>query len=280
MSIWNFWKPKPRKDQWGVLRENRYADTPVAPAEYPKCDCFDSFYRWERRFDSAESQEERAELENSPFQWSESKLHVDPPFRSKRAWDIACDIIDVATHKARRELNLGKEMDRVDYMALNTLPATIGDLKNLRKLVLYGSNISSLPREIAGCENLQYLEPYTSYRLHWFPYELTRCKNLTFSCVSTRALYGNYKLRPPFPDLSLSNWRWPNGNSRCSICNSPANDLEQFWISKRVGTDVMPLLVSVCGSDCLHHVGPGEANYVHTPHTGGLRIKQPPASWI
>lgn len=178
---------------------------------------------WASRFDGAQSNEERATLENTPLQWTEPGIHVDAPFSSKRAWEIACEIIDVAARQSLKELNLGREMDRGAYMALNPLPGTIGDLKNLRRLVLYGSNISSLPREIAGWVNLRLFEPYTSYRLHWYPFELTRCKNLKSSCVSTRALYGNYKLRPPFPDLSRSSWKWLSGISCCSICNTPTN---------------------------------------------------------
>jgi hypothetical protein len=48
---------------------------------------------------------------------------------------------------------------------------------------------------------LEVFEPYTSYSLHLFPYELTRCANLRDSTVSTRALYGNFNFRPPFPRL-------------------------------------------------------------------------------
>lgn len=52
-----------------------------------------------------------------------------------------------------------------------------------------------------GWRRLLAFEPYTSYSLHWFPYELTRCMNLRDSTVSTRALYGNIKYRPAFPRL-------------------------------------------------------------------------------
>jgi hypothetical protein len=44
--------------------------------------------------------------------------------------------------------------------------------------------------------------PYMSYRLHWSPYEITRGARLNESSVSTRALYGNHKFRPPFPRLA------------------------------------------------------------------------------
>lgn len=56
-----------------------------------------------------------------------------------------------------------------------------------------------------------------------FPYELTRCPRLRASVVSTRALYGNFKYRPPFPAL-----REPH---------------------------VLPLLVNACSSACASLTG-------------------------
>ena len=50
-------------------------------------------------------------------------------------------------------------------------------------------------------ESLEEFTPYTSYKLHWFPFEITRCIKLVESTVSTRALYGNYLHRTPFPSL-------------------------------------------------------------------------------
>lgn len=275
--MWKFWKRPEKEDaEELVLLSNQFAETPVAPNDYPNCDCFAEFYRREDDINELESDEEADALESAPIKWSESLFHVDAPFRTQRAWDIACEIIDKAARRKRTELNLGKEMDRQDYLALHTLPASIGELKDLKKLVVYGSNLSSIPREIAGCENLKSFEPYTSYRLHWFPYELRRCPKLKSSCVSTRTLYGNYKLRPPFPDLSAARWNWIDGESRCSVCDTPSAEPEQFWISQAVATDVLPLLVSVCSPECLENVAPGAKDYLLEPHKGGLGIKQPP----
>ena len=262
-----------------ILLKNRYADTPVAPMDYPKCNCFSEYYAREERLDAMESDEEYKKLENAPF-WSESILHVEDRSHSQRAWDIACEILAAAAKKGVKELNLGKIMDRPDFMALSTLPESIGELKDLETLILYASNISSIPREIKGCESLRSFQPYTSYRLHWLPYEIRLCRNLTDSCISTRALYGNYKMRPPFPNLRVCQWKWHTGGDYCSICDSVTENLEQYWISQVVATDVVPLLISVCSKECLGMVGESAQNYVQGPHRGGLELPQPSANWM
>ncbi|MDI5905017.1 MULTISPECIES: hypothetical protein [Streptomyces] len=127
---------------------------------------------------------------------------------------------------------------------------SIAQLTAVRRLVLYGSNLVRIPPEIGAMTSLEEFTPYTSYRLHWFPYEITRCRKLTRSTVSTRALFGNYKLRPPpFPQLH------PSPNSvvdidlgsldprhsgataihSCSVCDRPIEQsgLHQMWISLR-----------------------------------------------
>ena len=46
--------------------------------------------------------------------------------------------------------------------------------------------------------NLEGLDPYTSYCLHWFPYEIIRCNKLKRSRVSTRALSEIANTEPRF----------------------------------------------------------------------------------
>src|SRR5207247_10515570 len=107
--------------------------------------------------------------------------------------------------------------------------------------------------------------PYTSHRLHWYPYELTRCPRLSDSTVSTRVLYGNFKFRPPFPALrpvtdaaeadftGLDPGMWGVDAVRtCSVCDQPGDrELYQVWTSRLVGTDVLPLLVNACSAACV-----------------------------
>src|SRR5690349_4819896 len=96
--------------------------------------------------------------------------------------------------------------------------------------------------------SLEEFTPYTSHRLHWFPYEITRCKKLKRSTVSTRALYGNFKYRPPFP--KLPQFHDVHAPTQCSVCNSPFGDSMplQYWLSLCVATDVLPLLVYACST--------------------------------
>jgi hypothetical protein len=129
-------------------------------------------------------------------------------------------------------------------------------------------------------ESLVQFVPYTSYRLHWFPYEITRCKNLADSTVSTRALYGNYKYRQPFPSLeSVVTQLVPEC---CSVCGNQMvqGQVEQVWISLGVASDVLPLLVNACSTTCINQLPPAAQDYVQGPHKGGRHLQQPPASGL
>lgn len=137
--------------------------------------------------------------------------------------------------------------------------------------------------------NLEVFEPYTSHRLHWYPYELTRCAKLADSTVSTRVLCGNFKFRPPFPKLrpvtgvgdtdlaALDPAVWGADAVRtCSVCDGPIQgELRQVWISCLVGTDVLPLLVNACSTACVAALPEPYPGYVPASHTGGPDIVQP-----
>lgn len=109
------------------------------------------------------------------------------------------------------------------------------------------------------------------------------------STVSTRVLYGNVKFRPPFPALrpvtdaddadfaALDPAEWGIDAVRtCSVCDAPVdNELHQVWVSRRVGTDVLPLLVNACSTTCTTRLPTPHTGYIPTPHTGGPNIVQP-----
>ena len=137
------------------------------------------------------------------------------------------------------------------------------------------SSLTRIPPEIGEMSNLEKFSPYTSYRLHWFPYEILRCKNLADSTVSTRALYGNYKYRPPFPKLPQS--VSVLAPKCCSVCNGPFGESGplQRWISLRVATDILPLLVHACSEGCVSNLPTPPDKYINTPHSGGPAIQQP-----
>ncbi|WNZ06502.1 hypothetical protein [Streptomyces sp. 11x1] len=136
--------------------------------------------------------------------------------------------------------------------------------------------------------DLEDFSPYTSRRLHWFPYEITRCTRLVNSTVSTRSIYGNYKYRPSFPPLrapgdtdlsleSLAPSRWGISAARtCSVCTGPipTTGPHQAWLSRLVATDVLLLLVNACSQECLDALPPGATGYIPTHHRGG-KVAQP-----
>src|SRR5262249_19131090 len=119
------------------------------------------------------------------------------------------------------------------------------------------------------------------YRLHWVPFEVTRCASLKRSRVSTRALYGNYKYRPPFPRLLVPESK-QNLPAKCSVCRSSLRpeEVQQAWISLRVATDVLPLLVNACSLECIQRLPAPAYGYIEHPHAGGLNAKQPPIGMI
>jgi hypothetical protein len=123
--------------------------------------------------------------------------------------------------------------------------------------------------------SLEMLGTYASYRLHWYPYELTRCRKLAQTHVSTRALYGNFKYRPPFPDLTTEHGT-TGARGRCSHCDRPSDELRPVWISLKIGADVLPLLANACSDVCVQGLPRPPAGYVQEAHRGGPGVVQPP----
>ena len=207
-------------------------------------------------------------------------------------WKRLSDLVDEATHDEREEFAPFAGMKREEAAQIVTLPSSIGKLQAVKRLVLYGSYLVRIPPEIGEMTCLEEFTPYTSWRLHWLPYEITRCANLKTSTVSTRKLYGNFKYRPPFPVLPVpaevltaitdTNLRLrPDPVVHCSHCGRPCMEplIHQVWISLLVATDVLPLLVNACSPECVSVLPTPERNYVQVPHTGGLPLKQPAARW-
>lgn len=193
------------------------------------------------------------------------------------AWKKLCEYVEKIVEDGSEEFYpyeyLGKEL----YFQIHTLPESISKLKKVKKIYLYGSRLKRIPPEIGEMEALEFFCPYTSYDLHWFPYEITNCKNLTDSRISTRALYGNYKYRRPFPDLSQNPVRYEREVIKCSICKKEVTyeELNQLWISLWIGTDVVPLLVNSCSKECAEKLPQPPEGYLQYPHKGGKDLKQP-----
>lgn len=197
--------------------------------------------------------------------------------KSSEAWEKLCAYVDMVAERGDTKFSPAKYLGREFYQQIHTLPASIQKLKQVKEMYLYGSQLKRIPPEIGAMESLEIFEPYTSYQLHWFPYEITRCKNLKNSTVSTRALYGNYKFRSPFPDLNVYPVKYEGNVLKCSVCQREINqeDTNQLWITLRVATDVLPLLVNSCSDDCERQLPTPPKAYVQYPHKGGPNLIQP-----
>lgn len=214
-------------------------------------------------------------------------FHPDRQNTSAPGWLRLLELIDEAASDGREVFKPLVELSPGERRQIVTLPPSIAELTEVKHLVLYGSNLVRVPPEIGAMTSLEEFSPYTSHRLHWFPYEITRCAKLRQSTVSTRALYGNFKYRPPFPMLRQGDeWgvgaaephRWGAEAIRsCSVCDGPLADgrLLQVWISLVVATDVLPLLVNACSVECLDALPTPAEGYVSVPHRGGPDVPQP-----
>jgi uncharacterized protein (TIGR02996 family) len=262
--------------RWLVIVEPERAHLYEDPQLRTPCRCFEHMY------------------ENRP--WSQTRFHLEPQDTECPGWQRLLELIDKAASDGRTEFVPLRDLSSAERAQVVTLPPTVARLKAVRRLVLYGSNLVRLPAEIGEMTALEEFDPYTSHRLHWFPYEITRCLRLRSSRVSTRALYGNYKYRPPFPRLgpgadvaggrathrptSVGGGGAAKVIRPCSVCGKPFLDQQQYrvWISLPVATDVLPLLVNACSAECVARLPVPTDHYVQGVHRGGLGLKQPPVN--
>lgn len=230
---------------------------PNPVCRYASCDCLRPQY--ERR------------------SWQELKLHCEVQDTSSDAWGALEQYITEVAASGADELNPIVAIGPERWERIVTLPRSIQNLKSVRFLSLYGSHLVRIPPEIGEMTSLEEFDPYTSYSLHWFPYEITHCRQLKRSRVSTRALYGNYKYRPPFPQLPVV--VADVTPVACSVCGGPFREVgqHQVWISLPVATDVLPLLVHACSRECILALPKPPSGYIEKPHAGGLQVRQPPA---
>jgi hypothetical protein len=240
---------------------------------YASCRCLDPQY-----------EPDKAEAESSGQQcvrpeWRELLFHTEVQDTNSDAWKSLEAYIAKVREEGSDELNPRVGIGSEKWEQIVTLPKSIATLKAVKILSLYGSHLARIPPEIGDMTNLEEFDPYTSRCLHWFPYEITRCKQLTRSRVSTRCLYGNYKYRPPFPRLPQISPVL--ARATCSVCGGPFSrgQLHQAWISLRVATDVLPLLVDACSKECVENLPKPAFGYVQRPHVGGLELEQPPADF-
>ncbi|UCF96946.1 MAG: hypothetical protein JSV89_17480 [Spirochaetaceae bacterium] len=212
-------------------------------------------------------------------------LHSEDQDTTTLAWARVLDNIETARRDGRLRFEPLAGLKRSQRAQIFTLPDTIGSLDAVEEIFLYGSHLVRLPPEIGRMASLKYLDVYTSYTLHFFPYELTRCTKLTSSRVSTRALYGNRKYRPRFPHLKLLENQ--AGLSKvtpkeCSVCGESLVGLKPIrrWITLAVGSDDLPLLVNACSMACIKRLPSPPEGYVQKPYIGGHHVHQTPSYGI
>jgi hypothetical protein len=266
------WATMADSEQPRMVFGNLWADAvgPGGGVDRDRCECFDQF---------------------RPQQPKHVRFHAERQDTSAPGWRHLLALIEEAAADGREVFRPLAELSPDERRQIVTLPPTIAKLIAVKHLVLYGSNLVRIPPEIGAMASLEEFSPYTSRRLHWFPYELTRCGMLQRSTVSTRSVYGNYKLRPPFPQLrsgpdaaggldldDLDPGVWGATAIRtCSVCDQPISEAgpHQVWISMRIATDVLPLLVNACSSACIQALPRAAEGYVPAPHGGGFDVVQP-----
>jgi hypothetical protein len=206
-----------------------------------------------------------------------SKIENNVQDKNSVAWKKLCDYIDKVAAEECEEFSPFEELGQELFAQIYTLPETISKLKKVKKVWLYGSKLKRIPPEIGEMEALEYLDVYTSYDIHWYPYEITNCKNLKDSRVSTRTLYGNWKNRMGFPRLNHNPVRYSADKVNCSVCGKTMTykQTNQLWISLRVGTDILPLLTNLCSEECKNELPKPPKNYLQFAHKGGADLEQP-----
>lgn len=205
-------------------------------------------------------------------------LHVEMQDTSAPGWVALLALIDVSRNVAEFDPSITIPADH--WSDVVSLPAEIKSLAVVSQLRLYGSHLRRLPPEIGSLSALRSLDIYTSYSLHWLPYEVTRCKLLCDTRMSTRALYGNTKTRLPFPRLS-----GPHGALQpqtCSVCDKPFTERGAlpFWTTQRIGTDMTPLLAHCCSPECTARIPDSPPGYYSRPHKGGGGVGMPDAGLL
>jgi hypothetical protein len=271
--------PKPRRDEDETVarRKKLFRVSPGDRGDIerlavrPRDTCFDLEYR-SSSIDAETYRRRRARI-------GDVRFHDEPQDTECAAWRRMLELVERATEDERSVFWPASELDPEDLVQIIELPRSIGDLKFVKHLRLYGSHLVRIPPEIGAMSSLEYLDVYTSHRLHWFPHEITRCAKLRDSRVSTRSLYGNINYRSPFPPLNDVDDLPGEMAGRCSVSSRPfeKGDVHLAWISLWIGTDVLPLLVRACTRECLHRLPRPAEGYVPHPHVGGLCLQQPPS---
>lgn len=198
-------------------------------------------------------------------------IHVEPQIEID-ACEKTRNYIDGIASSSGKLFEPSAQMPWEEWVKMITLPKEIEVLDTVEEIRLYGSHLRRIPPEIGKMKALKNFDIYTSYSLHWLPYEILRCRELRDSRMSTRALYGNRNSRLPFPTLSkpVASLVPPV----CSVCEGPFEEFEPtpVWSTQRVGTDTVPLLAHCCSKQCINKIPDSPPKYFPRPHQGGPNV--------
>ncbi len=202
-------------------------------------------------------------------------IHAHEQDKTVTGWQQTTNLIIKAKQDKNTIFEPSAKIEWDDWTEVITLPKDIEHLKAVKEMRLYASHLQRLPPEIGQMKALENLDIYTSYSLHWLPYEITRCSKLSDSRMSTRALYGNRKTRLPFPPIKKPmEVLLPE---TCSVCDRPFGERSPslYWITLPIGTDIVPLLIHSCSDECIKSVPTPPNGYFQRPHKGGGGVGMP-----
>jgi hypothetical protein len=145
----------------------------------------------------------------------ELKFHCEVQDTTSDAW------IGLEQHIAETAASGGDELNPIAAIGperwgrIVTLPRSIKNLKSVKFLSLYGSHLVRIPPEIGGMTSLEEFDPYTSYCLHWFPYEITHCRQIEAkSCFNTCSLW-KLQILASFSPIAEGDGRRHSGGLQC-----------------------------------------------------------------
>jgi uncharacterized protein (TIGR02996 family) len=195
------------------------------------------------------------------------QLHRQVQDTQSSGWKRLLELIEEAAADGRQEFDPRQDLSPEQWRDIITLPKTIAKLTQVYVLTLYGSNLVRIPPEIGAMAVLHDFDPYTSYALHFYPYELRRAgpgRSGPNFRESTRAVYGNGKSEMGFPRLTPDRkldryWAGHSLMRRCCSCAEPFRDRGHYrgWIGQS--------LANACSTKCLDdgkaHLGGSYGNY-------------------
>jgi uncharacterized protein (TIGR02996 family) len=220
---------------------------------------------------------------------SPSYFHLEPQDRKSSGWMRLLELIDEAVADGRETFDASHGMTAKQIMEIRTLPESVAKLKKVRNFYFTNSYLIRLPAEIGEMTELEKLDLSHAARLHWFPYELTKCRKLKRLICQSTHLYGYTGQFPSLDvgsDVSLGRKEMEtlhvNGVDRkpdriCSLCFSTFEDRRRyrFWTTLRFAGEPLPFLVNSCSELCLARLPESPTTFPQRPHRGGPNISYP-----